>query len=231
MHTTEPDVHGGAALTALSILPFVWNVLVSLRKGRVAGDDPWEGNSLEWATSSPPPHHNFHHLPEIHSERPVFDLRHGLDHPETGSHTDPQTAPNAANYSPGSSGAGVVGHSHPVPGGTYSSARTTDLLPTTSPPNQAASGGAPASEAQARYPGRRGRHGSALRPPVRLDPVPPQTSRCSTGVPVRTLAPACSTVAAGGPGQHVGHGAVKARCAAWAGVAESSQQPERNERE
>jgi cytochrome c oxidase subunit 1 len=83
----------GAALTALSILPFVWNVFVSLRKGQLAGDDPWGGNSLEWATSSPPPHHNFHHLPEIHSERPVFDLRHGLDHPEAGGHTDPQTAP------------------------------------------------------------------------------------------------------------------------------------------
>jgi cytochrome c oxidase subunit 1 len=83
----------GAALTALSILPFVWNVAVSLRKGQVAGDDPWQGNSLEWATTSPPPHHNFHHLPEIHSERPVFDLRHGLDHPEAGGHTDPQTAP------------------------------------------------------------------------------------------------------------------------------------------
>jgi len=83
----------GAVLTALSILPFVWNVFVSLRKGRGAGDDLWEGNSLEWATTSPPPHHNFHRLPEIHSERPVFDLRHGLDHPETGSHTDPQTKP------------------------------------------------------------------------------------------------------------------------------------------
>jgi cytochrome c oxidase subunit 1 len=83
----------GAALTGLSILPFVWNVFVSLRKGAVAGDDPWQGNSLEWATTSPPPQHNFHHLPEIHSERPVFDLRHGLDHPEAGSHTDPQTAP------------------------------------------------------------------------------------------------------------------------------------------
>ena len=83
----------GAVLTGLSILPYVWNVIVSLRKGEVAGDDPWEGNSLEWATTSPPPHHNFHHLPEIHSERPVFDLRHGLDHPEAGDHTDPQTAP------------------------------------------------------------------------------------------------------------------------------------------
>jgi Heme/copper-type cytochrome/quinol oxidases, subunit 1 len=43
----------------------------------VAGDDPWEGNTLEWATTSPPPPYNFDHLPEIRSERPLFDLRHG----------------------------------------------------------------------------------------------------------------------------------------------------------
>ncbi len=75
----------GAFLVGVSTLPFLWNVFVSLRSGRPAPADPWEGNSLEWATSSPPPHHNFHELPEIHSERPVFDLRHagvgaGTDH-------------------------------------------------------------------------------------------------------------------------------------------------------
>jgi len=75
----------GAFLVGVSTLPFLWNVFVSLRRGRPAPADPWEGNSLEWATSSPPPHHNFHELPEIHSERPVFDLRHagvgaGTDH-------------------------------------------------------------------------------------------------------------------------------------------------------
>ena len=43
----------------------------------VAGDDPWEANTLEWATSSPPPPYNFDHLPEIRSERPLFDARHG----------------------------------------------------------------------------------------------------------------------------------------------------------
>ena len=43
--------------------------------GAPAGDDPWGGYSLEWATSSPPPEHNFHALPLIRSERPVFDAR------------------------------------------------------------------------------------------------------------------------------------------------------------
>jgi cytochrome c oxidase subunit I len=68
----------GGFMIAASMLPFLWNVFISLRNGKVAGDDPWEGNTLEWATSSPPPPYNFDRLPEIHSERPVFDARHGL---------------------------------------------------------------------------------------------------------------------------------------------------------
>jgi cytochrome c oxidase subunit 1 len=67
----------GSILIAASMLPFLWNVFVSLRNGKIAGDDPWEANTLEWATSSPPPPYNFDHLPEIRSERPLFDLRHG----------------------------------------------------------------------------------------------------------------------------------------------------------
>jgi len=59
------------------MIPFLWNVLVSLRSGQIAGDDPWEANTLEWATTSPPPAYNFDHLPEIRSERPVFDDRYG----------------------------------------------------------------------------------------------------------------------------------------------------------
>jgi cytochrome c oxidase subunit 1 len=68
----------GAFLTGLSILPFVANLVISLRRGRRAvGDDPWGfGNSLEWATSSPPPRHNFVTMPRIRSERPAFDLHH-----------------------------------------------------------------------------------------------------------------------------------------------------------
>src|SRR5829696_436960 len=67
----------GGFVIAFSMLPFLWNVLVSLRSGRIAGDDPWEANTLEWATSSPPPPYNFDQLPETRSERPVFDARHG----------------------------------------------------------------------------------------------------------------------------------------------------------
>jgi cytochrome c oxidase subunit 1 len=74
----------GGFIIAASMLPFLWNVFVSLRAGKAAGDDPWEANTLEWATSSPPPPYNFDRLPEIRSERPVFDARHGrLDHGES----------------------------------------------------------------------------------------------------------------------------------------------------
>jgi cytochrome c oxidase subunit 1 len=70
----------GGFTIAASMLPLLWNVFVSLRSGKIAGDDPWEGNTLEWATSSPPPPYNFDRLPEIRSERPVFDVRHGQSH-------------------------------------------------------------------------------------------------------------------------------------------------------
>ncbi|HJR44792.1 MAG TPA: cytochrome c oxidase subunit I [Actinomycetota bacterium] len=65
----------GSGILALSIAVFVANFFVSMKRGDPAGDDPWEGNSLEWATTSPPPHHNFTSLPPIRSERPVFDAR------------------------------------------------------------------------------------------------------------------------------------------------------------
>jgi cytochrome c oxidase subunit 1 len=65
----------GAGLLAISTLPFLWNLFISRRKGAPAGGDPWGGHTLEWATSSPPPPHNFHRLPPIRSDRPVFDER------------------------------------------------------------------------------------------------------------------------------------------------------------
>ena len=75
----------GSFIIAASMLPFLWNVFISLRSGEPAGDDPWEGNTLEWATSSPPPPYNFDRLPQIRSERPVFDVRHA-DTIQEGAH-------------------------------------------------------------------------------------------------------------------------------------------------
>ena len=61
-----------------STLPFLWNVYRTQKTAPKVGlDDPWGwGRSLEWATSSPPPRHNFTSLPRIRSESPAFDLHH-----------------------------------------------------------------------------------------------------------------------------------------------------------
>ncbi len=67
----------GSALLALSMIPFFINVWITRKSPMVNTDDPWGyGSSLEWATSCPPPRHNFHTMPRIRSERPAFDLHH-----------------------------------------------------------------------------------------------------------------------------------------------------------
>jgi cytochrome c oxidase subunit I len=68
----------GAFILGLSTLPFLYNVWKTTKYApRVEVDDPWGyGRSLEWATSCPPPRHNFHALPRVRSESPAFDLHH-----------------------------------------------------------------------------------------------------------------------------------------------------------
>ncbi len=68
----------GSVLLALSMIPFLLNVYLTARNGqKVAVNDPWGyGRSLEWATSCPPPRHNFTSIPRIRSESPAFDLNH-----------------------------------------------------------------------------------------------------------------------------------------------------------
>jgi cytochrome c oxidase subunit I len=68
----------GAIILGASMIPFLFNVWITARKApRVTVNDPWGyGASLEWATSCPPPRHNFTSIPRIRSERPAFDLNH-----------------------------------------------------------------------------------------------------------------------------------------------------------
>jgi cytochrome c oxidase subunit 1 len=66
----------GSFILAFSVIPFLINVWVTLRNGKKVGPNPWDGMTLEWATSSPPPEHNFEFIPPIRSERPVWDLNH-----------------------------------------------------------------------------------------------------------------------------------------------------------
>ena len=69
----------GALFQGAGILCLVVNLLRSWKKGEVAGDDPWDAWTLEWATSSPPPVYNFETLPVVRSRRPLWDLKHPED--------------------------------------------------------------------------------------------------------------------------------------------------------
>ncbi len=68
----------GSFLLGIATVPFLWNVYRSYKYGEVVtADDPWgHGNSLEWATSCPPPRHNFTVMPRIRSERPAFEAHY-----------------------------------------------------------------------------------------------------------------------------------------------------------
>ena len=68
----------GSWILALSILIFLWNIYVTWRHGvKVTEEDPWGYcSSLEWATSCPPPRHNFYRIPRIRSERPAFEAHY-----------------------------------------------------------------------------------------------------------------------------------------------------------
>jgi cytochrome c oxidase subunit 1 len=73
----------GAYLMLLGAIVFVANIVISARRKVPAGDNPWHGYTLEWATTSPPPEHNFDRLPPIRSARPLYDL----EHPKPGAAT------------------------------------------------------------------------------------------------------------------------------------------------
>jgi cytochrome c oxidase subunit 1 len=66
----------GAFIIAASFAVLLWNLWISWRKPEIAGNNPWDAQTLEWFTTSPPPHHNYSHLPPIRSERPTWDYNH-----------------------------------------------------------------------------------------------------------------------------------------------------------
>jgi cytochrome c oxidase subunit 1 len=102
-----------------SVLPFLYNVVHSWRYGPLAlRDDPWgHGNSLEWATSSPPPRHNFTEIPKIRSERPAFEAHypHLLDRLEREKHVGKRHEPYAGVTDLGLSEGGRQGSRDPDP--------------------------------------------------------------------------------------------------------------------
>jgi cytochrome c oxidase subunit I len=69
----------GGFILAVGFLLLFYNIIVSLRSGETAGENPWGAWTLEWATASPPPHGNFLRLPEIVSDRPLYDVEHGYE--------------------------------------------------------------------------------------------------------------------------------------------------------
>ncbi|HUG46915.1 MAG TPA: cytochrome c oxidase subunit I [Candidatus Limnocylindria bacterium] len=76
----------GAFMIGASTLVFMWNVFVTMRTPADAPDDPWDANTLEWATTSPPPPYNFDALPPVRSERPLFDLKYGAVEPRAAAY-------------------------------------------------------------------------------------------------------------------------------------------------
>ena len=77
----------GAGVFAIGVLLFVINVFWSRRRGAIAGPNPWNASSLEWATTSPPPEYNFEILPVVHSRDPLWSTAPGDVTPDA-THSD-----------------------------------------------------------------------------------------------------------------------------------------------
>jgi cytochrome c oxidase subunit 1/cytochrome c oxidase subunit I+III len=80
----------GTFIMGLGILLTIVNLIQAKRRGEPAGNDPWKADTLEWATTSPPPDYDFETIPEVHSLHPVWDqpeLQKGAQPPELGGRT------------------------------------------------------------------------------------------------------------------------------------------------
>src|ERR1700722_16506730 len=88
IYTFEPDrgwnslnlvISLGGMIQGIAVLIFALNLVHSYFRGKVAGDDPWDAWTLEWAVPSPPPVYNFATIPEVLSRRPLWDAKHPED--------------------------------------------------------------------------------------------------------------------------------------------------------
>jgi cytochrome c oxidase subunit 1 len=70
--STNLLVSTGALILFTSFALFLWNMITSARRGAIAGDNPWAASTLEWATASPPPPHNFDRLPVVTHREPLW---------------------------------------------------------------------------------------------------------------------------------------------------------------
>jgi cytochrome c oxidase subunit I+III len=71
-------VTSGALVFFVSFVMLLWNMVSSLRSGEMAGANPWDGPSLEWATPSPPPPQNFDRIPLVTGHTPLWEHRESL---------------------------------------------------------------------------------------------------------------------------------------------------------
>ncbi|MPZ14709.1 MAG: cytochrome c oxidase subunit I [Chloroflexi bacterium] len=97
----------GAFVIGVSVLVFIFNAFKSLRTGERAGDDPWDGMTLEWTIPSPPPHYNFVEIPTVAGRNPLWLQKH----PELAGRHVPGADPIATDTGhSGSEGSGAESH-------------------------------------------------------------------------------------------------------------------------
>src|SRR5437773_4855711 len=75
----------GAFTIALGVLVTIANLAYALKKGVIAGPDPWKANTLEWFTTSPPPTNNFDVVPQVRSAEPMKDIRREIERRSSGA--------------------------------------------------------------------------------------------------------------------------------------------------
>jgi cytochrome c oxidase subunit 1 len=104
----------GAFTIALSILVFIFNAILSLRSKEEAGEDPWNGRTLEWTIPSPPPPYNFAKIPVVHSVDAFWHQKYAED--ESGR---PVPVPAGAANGYGDDGGHGEGHKIHMPSPSY----------------------------------------------------------------------------------------------------------------